>query len=148
MKIDPNWRLFRKEIKLSDQTTTPQMEQKNFSDTMQQQEERASQEQMKRKLQQIQIQGERLVKSMTLRELRNYKLMVRQFLEESVREGVGIKETKGWDRRGRGKRYKLLEEIDKQLLDMTDELLVKEQGRIELLNKMGEIKGMLLNLLY
>lgn len=148
MKINPNWRFSRKEINRTDQPLSPEVGQKSFSDTMQQNEERASQENMKRMLEQIQMQGDRLAKSMTLRELRSYKLKVRQFLEESIRRGVGLKETKGWDRRGRGRRYKLLEEIDKQLLDMTDELLENEKGKIDILNGIGEIRGMLVNLLF
>jgi uncharacterized protein YaaR (DUF327 family) len=148
LKINPSWRFSRKEINRTDQPLSPQVGQNSFSDTMQQQEERASQENMKRMLDQIKTQGDRLAKSMTLRELRSYKLMVRKFLEESIRRGVGLKETKGWDRRGRGRRYKLLEEIDKQLLDMTDELLEQEKGKIEILNGIGEIRGMLVNLLF
>lgn len=148
MKINPNINISRKEITKTDQTISHQVGQKNFSDTLNQQEDRASQEQLKRIIQQIQSQGDRLARSMTLRELRGYKLLVRRFLEEAVRGGVSIKETRGWDRRGRGKRYKLLEEIDRQLLDMADELLMSEQGKIELLNGIGEIRGMLVNLLY
>jgi uncharacterized protein YaaR (DUF327 family) len=115
---------------------------------MQQQDARRSDEQLNKMLQQIHQQSERLLKSMTIRELRAYKLLVKRFLEETVRRGVGIKEIKGWDRRGRSKRYKLLDEIDSKLLDMADELLESEAGQITLLNNIGEIKGMLINLLF
>jgi uncharacterized protein YaaR (DUF327 family) len=99
-------------------------------------------------LEQIQLQGERLSKSMTVRELRQYKLLIKKFLEETARRGVQLRETKGWDRRGRSKRYKLLEEIDENLLAMADDLLEHEQGRIEILQKIGEIRGMLINLFF
>lgn len=148
MKIQSNYRLSRKEVTKLDQPTSQRVGQNSFSDTMQQQHERASQEKLKYMLDQIQMQGDRLTKSMTMRELRAYKLKVRQFLEETARRGVGIKETKGWDRRGRGRRYKLLEEIDQRLLQMTDELLEHEQGRLQILNGIGEIKGMLVNFLF
>jgi hypothetical protein len=61
---------------------------------------------------------------------------------------VGLKETRGWDRRGRNRRYKILDEIDRILLDMADELLEHEEGRIRLLQSIGEIRGLLINLLY
>ncbi len=99
-------------------------------------------------LEQIQLQGERLSKSMTVRELRQYKLLIKKFLEETARRGVQLRDTKGWDRRGRSKRYKLLEEIDENLLAMADDLLEHEQGRIEILQKIGEIRGMLINLFF
>ena len=83
-----------------------------------------------------------------MRELLQYKLLIKQFLEETARRGVNLRDTKGWDRRGRSKRYKLLEEIDLELLSLADELLENEQGRIEILHKIGEIRGMLINLLF
>lgn len=115
---------------------------------MRYQEARISQEQLNRQIHEIQKQGERLAQSMTIRELQQYKGMVRRFLEDTVRRGVGLKETNGRDRRGRNKRYKLLEEIDSALLTLADELLENEAGKIELLHKLGEIRGMLINLLY
>jgi len=71
--------------------------------------------------------------------------MVKQFLEETARRGIRLKETRGLDRRGRMKRYKLLEEIDSRLTGMADELLESEQGRIEILANIGEIRGLLVN---
>ncbi len=82
---------------------------------------------------------------MTVREMTLYKQMIRKFLEDTLRRGVGLRETKGWDRRGRTKRYKLLEEVDAVLLGMGEELLDTEQGRIDLLERIGEIRGLLIN---
>jgi uncharacterized protein YaaR (DUF327 family) len=145
MKINPGWRPFG-QMKLPDNASSPQLQHKSFSDMMSQQEEKATTEQLQKMLQQITLQAERLSKSMTVRELRQYKLMVKQFLDETVRRGVLLKETRGWDRRGRTKRYKILDEIDKELLGMADEMLESEQGRIDILHKIGEIRGMLINL--
>ncbi|MCR8636085.1 MULTISPECIES: YaaR family protein [Paenibacillus] len=148
MKINPGIRTFGKEIQRSESSSTQQLQNKSFSDMMQNQDERASQEQLQRILQQISMQGDRLAKSMTVRELRQYKLLVKQFLEETARRGVQLRDTRGWDRRGRAKRYKLLEEVDQQLLMMADDMLESEQGRIDLLHKIGEIRGMLINLTF
>nr|AYQ75739.1 DUF327 family protein [Cohnella candidum] len=120
----------------------------NFSDMMQQQEENRSHEELQRKLEDIRLQGDRLTRSMTVRELVLYRQMVKGFLEDTVRRGIGLKETKGWDRRGRGKRYKLLEEVDALLVGMGEELLHSEEGRLDLLHKVGEIRGMLINLVF
>lgn len=148
MKINPGWRPFGKEIQRNESTSSHHLQQKSFSDMMRQQDQRASQEQLQRMLQQIHLQGERLSRSLTVRELRQYKLMVKQYLEETVRRGVQLRDTRGWDRRGRSKRYKLLEEIDEHLLALGDDLLESEQGRIDLLHKIGEIRGMLINLVF
>lgn len=146
MKINPGWRPSGNELRRADNAPSHVVEQKSFSDSLRQQDEKAGQEQLNRLLDQIQQQGDRLSKSMTVRELRQYKLLIKQFLEETARRGVGLKDTRGWDRRGRSKRYKLLEEIDGHLLAMADELLDTEQGKIDILYRIGEIKGMLINL--
>ncbi|MCS7463226.1 YaaR family protein [Paenibacillus doosanensis] len=148
MKINPGWRPFGNEIQRSEAASSQQLQNKSFSDMMQQQDERASQEQLQRILQQIHLQGDRLSRSMTVRELRQYKHLVKQFLEETARRGVQLRNTRGWDRRGRSKRYKLLEEVDQHLLALADDLLESEQGRMELLHKIGEIRGMLINLAF
>lgn len=148
MKINPGLRPFGKDIRLTDNAGSQQMQQKAFSDVMHQQREQVTHEQLSQRMQQIDLQGERLARSMTVRELRSYKQLVKKFLEDTVRMGIGLKDTKGWDRRGRGKRYKLLEEIDAVLVSMGDEMLEHEQGRIDMLNKIGEIRGLLINLFF
>jgi Uncharacterized protein conserved in bacteria len=115
---------------------------------MQHQEESRTIEELNRKLVEIGAQGDRLMRSMTVRELKQYRLMVKSFLEDTLRRGIKLKETKGWDKRGRGKRYKILEEVDSLLVAMGEELLQSEEGRLELLEKVGEIRGLLINLVF
>lgn len=148
MKINSGFHSLQKKIPVTEPLTTQGVQNKGFSDIMQQNGERNQREQIAYILQQIQSQAERLTHSMTIRELRRYKLLVKQFLEQTVRKGVGIKNTRGWDRRGRTRRYKLIEEVDGHLLEMTDDLLVKEKGRVDILNKVGEIRGLLINLTF
>lgn len=147
MKIDPGYRPLKSSMGVTDSAAKP-VQSKSFSDVMQQHGEQASKEELNRRLKEIQLQGDRLARSMTVRELKAYRLLVKRFLEDTVRRGVGIKESRGWDRRGRGKRYKLLDEVDAALLSLADELLETEQGKIELLQKIGEIRGMLINICF
>jgi len=147
MKIQPNFYPVNKTLQRGETTSRPAPSQ-NFADLMQQQEQGRTQEELQRKLEDIRLQGERLTRSMTVRELVLYRQMVKGFLEDTVRRGIGLKDTKGWDRRGRGKRYKLLEEVDAMLVSMGEELLQTEEGRIDLLQKVGEIRGLLINLVF
>ncbi|AIQ44492.1 hypothetical protein R70723_00095 [Paenibacillus sp. FSL R7-0273] len=145
MKINPGYRPLKSELLNADAERRP-VQQKSFNDVFQQQGEQKTLDELNRQIKDIQQQGDRLAKSMTVRELAIYRNMVKRFLEETARRGVVLRETKGWDRRGRGKRYKLLEEIDAALLNLADDLLESEQGRIDLLGRVGEIRGMLINL--
>ncbi len=148
MKINPGIRPFGKDPVRGDGAAGPAANAQPFSGFLKQGRESVTQDEIMRRMELIAKQGERLSRSMTVRELREYKTLLRRFLEDTVRKGVGLKETKGWDRRGRTKRYQLLEEIDRTLLSMADEMLTTENGKIELLAKIGEIRGMLINLLF
>jgi uncharacterized protein len=147
MKINPGYRPLGQDRTRPDSMVRP-VHAKGFADVMSGQEHLRTQEELTRKLNDIHQQGERLSRHMTVRELMLYRQMVKKFLEDTARRGVGLRETKGWDRRGRTKRYKLLEEIDAALVLMAEELLNSEEGRIELLGRVGEIRGMLVNLFF
>jgi uncharacterized protein len=147
MKIQPGFNPVNKTLQRGESASKPSQAQ-NFGDFMQQNEEQRTHEELQRKLEDIRLQGDRLTRSMTVRELVLYRQMVKGFLEDTVRRGIALKETKGWDRRGRGKRYKLLEEVDAMLVSMGEELLQSEEGRIDLLHKVGEIRGILINLVF
>jgi uncharacterized protein len=148
LKINPGWNPIGNKVRVPDNSVQQHAPARNFADVMKHQDETASKEQLSRLAGQINKQGELLSKAMTVRELRKYKLLVKQFLEETARRGVVIKETRGWDRRGRSKRYKILDEIDEELIALADGLLDSEQGRIDILQRIGEIRGMLINFLY
>jgi uncharacterized protein len=147
VKIQPGYPLINKTMQRNEQPARSQPI-ASFGDMMQQQDEQRTQEQLQRKLEDIQLQGDRLSRSMNMRELVIYRQMVKSFLEDTLKRGIGLKETRGWDFRGRGKRYKLLDEVDAMLVSMGDELLQSEEGRLELLQKVGEIRGILINLVF
>ncbi|RJX36795.1 DUF327 family protein [Paenibacillus pinisoli] len=147
MRVDQSWRPVGQNRASADSSMKP-VQPTSFADVMVQQDAQRTQEQLNQKLQDIHRQGDRLAKNMTVRELMLYRQMVKQFLEDTIRRGVGLKEVRGFDRRGRVKRYKLLDEIDATLVTMAEDLLDSEEGRIELLNKIGEIRGILINLMF
>jgi uncharacterized protein len=147
MKIQPGFYPVGKTLQRGESASRPTQAQ-SFGDLMEQQEHQRTHEELQRKLEDIRLQGDRLTRSMTVRELVIYRQLVKGFLEDTVRNGIALKETKGWDRRGRGKKYKLLEEVDSMLVSMGEELLQSEEGRIDLLHKVGEIRGILINLVF
>jgi uncharacterized protein YaaR (DUF327 family) len=148
MKINPGLRPFGNDPVRNDAPVNASVTSRPFAGFMNDEREVATQEEFMKRMKRIMQQGDRLTHSMSIRELREYKMLVHRFLEDTVRKGIGLKETRGWDRRGRTKRYQILEDIDKMLVSMADELLSTETGRIELLGKMGEIRGLLINLAY
>lgn len=119
-----------------------------FSEMLSQSNRQHSINELEMQLRSIQEQGDRLARHMTIRELKQYRQLLKRFLEDTLKRGVGLKEVKSFDRRGRIKRHKLLDEVDEKLILMGEDLLETEEGRLQLLQTLGEIRGILINLLY
>lgn len=93
----------------------------------------------------IDDQGAVLAESQTVDDLRKYKKLVREFLDESVKNALALEERRGFNRRGRTKIYKIVTEVDKKLLELTDAVLQKQEKGLRILDLVGEIKGLLIN---
>lgn len=148
MKINAGVQSFHRSTINQESASNMAAGQKSFADYMEQQSQIKSTHQLQEMLRQVEAKGMLLTKSLTVRDLHEYKRMIRRFLDTAIRQGIGVKETKGFNRHGRGKRYLIIDEVDRHLLALTDQLLADEDTRLELLQRIGEIRGLLINLLY
>lgn len=103
-------------------------------------------EQLTRLLGDISAAGERVAKSRNLRELTRFKMLIKRFLQEAVEYGLDMKQSHTWNRFGEGRRLKIVETIDEHLVELAQDILNEERDTIDLLDKIGEIKGLLINL--
>jgi uncharacterized protein len=101
---------------------------------------------LNKKMEDIENQGSKLVESKTIENLRKYKKLVKDFLNDAIKNGLDLQEHRGFNYRGSSKTYKLVKEVDKKLVDLTNVVLVKEKDGLDLLGIVGEIKGMLINI--
>ncbi|EKN64733.1 hypothetical protein BABA_22633 [Neobacillus bataviensis LMG 21833] len=92
-------------------------------------------------------QGERLARSRSLKDLHEYKRLIKSFLQEVVKNGLSLEETTSFSySSSRERKLKVIKEIDTKLLELSQEMVKQEDQNIRLLDKMGEIKGMLIDL--
>ncbi|GLC90373.1 YaaR family protein [Lysinibacillus piscis] len=103
-------------------------------------------EQLTRLLGDITTAGDRVARSRNLRELARFKMLVKRFLQETVEHGMELKQSHTWNRFGEGRRLKIIETIDARLVELAQDILDEEKEAIDLLDKIGEIKGLLINL--
>lgn len=103
-------------------------------------------EQLTRLFGDISAAGDRVARSRNLRELARFKMLVKRFLQEAVDYGFELKQSQTWNRFGEGRRLKVVETVDKHLVELAEDLLNEEKETIDLLDKIGEIKGLLINL--
>lgn len=117
-----------------------------FGQMIVKQEQRLHGEQITRLLGDISSAGDRIARSRNLRDMAKFKMLVRRFLKEAVESGLGLKQSHTWNQFGEGRRLKLVEEIDEKLIELAEDLLDEEKTSLDLLAKIGEIKGLLINL--
>ena len=117
-----------------------------FGDMVIKQGSKMETEQLTRLLGDISAAGERVARSRSLRELTRFKMLVKRFLQEAVNHGLEAKQSHTWNRFGEGRRLKIVETVDERLVELAQDLLDEEKETIDLLDKIGEIKGLLINL--
>ncbi|AMX00655.1 YaaR family protein [Rummeliibacillus sp. G93] len=117
-----------------------------FGDFVVQSGQRMQTEQLTRLLGDISTAGDRIAKSKNLRDLAKFKMLVKRFLKEVISSGMELKQSHTWNRFGEGRRLKIVQTIDDKLIELTEDLLNEEKSSVDLLAKIGEIKGLLINL--
>lgn len=117
-----------------------------FGEIVQKQDHKMQMDQLNKLLGDIESAGERLARSRTFKDMAKYKLLVKKFVEEAVDYGMDLKKSHSWNFDGQGRSLKIVETIDEKLIELTDQVMEKEKSSIDLLGKIGEIKGLLINL--
>ena len=118
----------------------------SFTEVMGTKRENLVYEKMTKMMHGIEDQGKVLAESRTVEDLKKYKKLVKEFMDAAVKNGLKLEEQRGFNRRGRTKVYKIVKEVDKKLIDLTNAVLEKEKKGINILNLVGEIKGLLINI--
>ena len=117
-----------------------------FQSIMDKKRNETTYDRLTKKVAEIETQGKKLADTHSVENLRKYKKMVKDFMEDAIKNGLELTEHRGFNQRGSTKVYKLVKEVDKKLIDLTNEVLDKEKKGLDILNLVGEIKGMLINL--
>ena len=93
----------------------------------------------------VEKSGKRLAEHRTLENLVAYKQSIKQFLGESLRHGIQLSDqtASGF---GEGAPQQIVKVIDEKVIALQDQLLDNEVEYIGILETVGEIKGLLLNL--
>ncbi|QNK49699.1 YaaR family protein [Brevibacterium sp. PAMC23299] len=117
-----------------------------FQQMVQTQDQKMQIQTLNRLIGDIEGVGQRLVRSRTFRELAKYKALVKRFVKEAVEYGLELKQSTSWNEYGQSRPLKTVETIDAKLVELSEEILNKEKSSLEILEMIGEIKGLLINL--
>ena len=95
----------------------------------------------------ITAQGNRIAQHMDIRDMKKYRGLVKDFLNGVVYRSHKFSRENFPDRRGRHRVYGIIRLIDKNLDELASELVEDEKDHIAILDRIGEIKGLLLDIL-
>lgn len=109
-------------------------------------EEADLQEKLSGMMKDITTQGEKLAEHMDIRDMKKYREMVKDFLNEVVNRSHKFSRENFLDRRGRHRVYGIVKLVDKNLDDLASELVKDEKNNLTILSKIGEIRGLLLDI--
>ena len=109
-------------------------------------EDQDLQNKVTRMLNDITLQGKLIAKHMDIREMKKYRGLIKDFLNEIVNRSHKFSRENFLDRRGRHRVYGIVRLVDEKLDELAQALVEDEKNQIDILNKIGEIEGLLLDI--
>ena len=94
----------------------------------------------------IDEQGKRLAEHMDIRDMQKYRSLVKDFMNEVVNRSHKFSRENFLDRRGRHRVYGIIKLVDKNMDDLAEELVKDESDHLNVLGKIGEIRGLLIDI--
>ncbi|MBD8915484.1 MAG: DUF327 family protein [Pseudobutyrivibrio sp.] len=91
-------------------------------------------------------QGKKISEHMDIRDMKKYRSLVKDFMNEVVNRSHKFSRENFLDRRGRHRVYGLVKLVDKNLDELAGELVKEEKDHIAILGKVDEIRGLLLDI--
>lgn len=94
----------------------------------------------------ITAQGEKISKRKDIRDMRKYRGLIKDFMNEIVNRSHEFSRENFLDRKGRHRVYGIIRLVDENLDELAKELCKEEKDNMAILAKIGEIRGLLLDI--
>lgn len=97
-------------------------------------------------MEEITMQGDKIKKKMDIRDMKHYRSLVKDFMNEIVNRSHEFSRENFLDRRGRHRVYGIIRRVDEALDELAQELVKEEKDALSILGKIDEIRGLLLDI--
>ena len=94
----------------------------------------------------IDEQGKKISEHMDIRDMKQYRSLVKEFVNEVVNRSHKFSRENFLDRRGRHRVYGMVKLVDKNLDDLAEALVEDEKDHLDILGRVDEIRGLLLDI--
>ena len=110
-------------------------------------EEEGLQERLSLMYEDITMQGNKITKHMDVKDMKRYRALIKEFMNEIVNRSHKFSRENFLDRKGRHRVYGIIRRVDEALDELAQELMKDEKDHLSILAKVGEIRGLLLDIL-
>ncbi|MDO0821834.1 YaaR family protein [Desulfosporosinus nitroreducens] len=97
-------------------------------------------------LERLGVQGKKLAQSLSIGDLKDFRDMVKSFLRSTFGQSRKMQEDTSWDYQGRPKVMARIGKIDEALDELGKQLLDEQAKPLEILTKIDEIRGLIVDL--
>ena len=97
-------------------------------------------------MEEITRQGDKLSKKMDVRDMKRYRGLIKDFMNEVVNRSHKFSRENFLDKKGRHRVYGIIRQVDDTLDELAKELMKDEKDHLSILGKIGEIRGLLLDI--
>ena len=97
-------------------------------------------------MQDIIQQGDKISKRTDVKDMRRYRTLIKEFMNEVVNHSHKFSRENFLDRRGRHRVYGIIRLVDEKLDELAQELVKDERDNIAILGMVGEIRGLILDI--
>lgn len=95
----------------------------------------------------IDEQSQKLSKRADIKEFEKYRKLIREFIDEVVSNGYSFTKDNAFGTRGRHRFFATVRTIDQKLEEMAREVISGQADSIELLHKIDDIRGLILDMM-
>ena len=136
------------QVNATTQTQQAQQSGEDFKFTLKRSiEEAGLSERLSVMMQEITMQGEKLGKHMDVRDMKHYRRLIQEFMNEIVNRSHKFSRENFLDRRGRHRVYGMIKRVNVVLDELAGELIKEEKDTLAILSKVDEIRGLLLDII-
>lgn len=144
MKISQEMRTQLEALNKQNQQSRPPAQ--RFDTMVKQQSTQLKQAELQKLMNELTAQGQKIARFRSFKDIAKYKRMVKRFVKEAVDYGMTLKQSHSFMLDGDNRRLTIVEEIDEKLMELTESVMDQEKNSIQILDLIGEIKGLLINL--
>lgn len=102
---------------------------------------------LERLLGEISEQGENIARRKDINDIKKYRELVAEFLEEAMRSAYRTDRETSLDSRGRYKEYSIVKRVNDEVEKLARQALEEQRDNLEILDRLGTIRGLLIDLM-